>query len=184
MTAMTITILVGIEMIIMLFLLMVMVGQVFAGFEPNMPRVATASGGGGGQQDVQQKSIVRSASAVSLTAGRAKVRQDAQENATNTFHLIKISCDIEATEILTMIVPKQEQTVTTREKTLQLTKLCRDVATGEALTCNIFKEDGLRDTDPVGAIEEIQGPAIGGVVRFKRTQRDNKIQIRSWRRGE
>ena len=95
MTAMTITILVGIEMIIMLFLLMVMVGQVFAGFEPNMPRVATASGGGGGQQDVQQKSIVRSASAVSLTAGRAKVRQDAQENATNTFHLIKISCDIE-----------------------------------------------------------------------------------------
>lgn len=54
-------------------------GQVFAGFEPNMPRVATASGGGGGE-DVQQKSIVRSASAISLTAGRGKVRKNKQQH--------------------------------------------------------------------------------------------------------
>lgn len=43
--------------------------KVFAEYEPNMPRVA-----GRGKPEPDRKSISRSASAVSLTQGRAKVR--------------------------------------------------------------------------------------------------------------
>ena len=53
-------------------------GQVFASYEPNMPRVATASEGG---QDTQQKSIVRSSSAISLTGGKGKVSEKQNKNS-------------------------------------------------------------------------------------------------------
>lgn len=43
--------------------------QVFAEYEPNMPRVAAR-----GRSEPDRKNIVRSASAVSLTSGRAKVK--------------------------------------------------------------------------------------------------------------
>lgn len=55
----------------------VMLYQVFAEYEPNMPRVA-----GRGRPEPDRKSIVRSASAVSITQGRAKVRQLGTKEAT------------------------------------------------------------------------------------------------------
>lgn len=43
--------------------------QVFAEYEPNMPRVAPS----GNQEPDRKSNVVRSASAVSITTGRAKV---------------------------------------------------------------------------------------------------------------